>query len=131
MVSGTVCSPKDVKNRRSSAVTVPAISPASAIIDQKLWQKPVATVSAFLTVGSWAACMHHALRRPEGWGWAGEKPTVRKALTVATNSEAVESANGGERGYTLDEKSDGLQKGNRYGGKRCQVPFLLTRFPRV
>src|SRR2546422_4693734 len=29
----------NVKNRRSSAVTVPAISPASAIIHQKLWQK--------------------------------------------------------------------------------------------
>jgi hypothetical protein len=29
----------NVKNRRSSAVTVPVISPASAIIHQKLWQK--------------------------------------------------------------------------------------------
>lgn len=29
----------NVKNRRSSAVTVPAVSPASAIIHQRLWQK--------------------------------------------------------------------------------------------
>jgi TATA-binding protein-associated factor Taf7 len=29
----------NVKNRRSRALTVPAISPASAIIHQKLWQK--------------------------------------------------------------------------------------------
>src|ERR1035441_1560699 len=29
----------NVKNRRSSAVTVPAVSPACAIIHQKLWQK--------------------------------------------------------------------------------------------
>jgi len=29
----------NVKNRRSSAVTVPAVSTASAIIHQKLWQK--------------------------------------------------------------------------------------------
>jgi hypothetical protein len=29
----------NLKNPRSSAVTVPAISPASAIIHQKLWQK--------------------------------------------------------------------------------------------
>ena len=27
----------------------------------------------------------------------------------------MESANRGERRYTLDEKSAGLQKGNRYG----------------
>jgi hypothetical protein len=45
-VSGTVflqepsSPPKmNVKNRRSSAVTVPAVSPASAIIHRKLWQK--------------------------------------------------------------------------------------------
>ena len=29
----------NVKSRRSSAVTVPAVSPASAITHQKLWQK--------------------------------------------------------------------------------------------
>jgi hypothetical protein len=40
-VSGTVFPPAkmNVKNGRSSAVTVPAISPASAIIHQKPWQK--------------------------------------------------------------------------------------------
>lgn len=71
------------------------------------------------------------------------------------SSEAVESANGGERRYTLDEKNTGLQKGNRYGHfegrtaqaggvrnkgkeKRYQVSFVTlcaTRFavrqPRV
>jgi len=89
MVSRTGCSLRmHVKNRRRSAVTVPAVSPASAIIHQELWQKlrvkeQVARVAVFavrvFSIAIIAAVPYciavSKLRRPilPTTGWRGAK----------------------------------------------------------
>ena len=90
----------NVKNRRSNAVTVPVISPASAIIHQKLWQR-----------------LRVEQHRGGGERESGGLPKRSRAARRARESSASLGA-GRKRKKVKAEK--GFRK-----GKRCQVPFPL------